>query len=68
MSYQGQQSLATKGDGDGSLRNRTSLLDVGDSAATDAPPAYGEHHDQFELSQAGFAAGAAVTGKQTPVS
>jgi hypothetical protein len=32
-------------------------------ADIDAPPAYGEHHDQLRLSQAGFEAGAAVTGK-----
>jgi hypothetical protein len=27
------------------------------------PPAYGEHHDQVQISQAGFAADAAVTGE-----
>ncbi len=30
-----------------------------------APPAYGEHHDQLQFSQAGFAADAAVTGGQS---
>lgn len=33
-------------------------------AELDAPPAYGEHHDQLQLSQAGFEAGAAVTGEE----
>lgn len=33
-------------------------------ARDDAPPAYGEHHDQLQLSQAGFEAGAAVTGEE----
>jgi hypothetical protein len=28
-----------------------------------APPAYGEHHDQLQFSQAGFAADASVTGE-----
>lgn len=38
---------------------------VGSDADTDiAPPAYGEHHDQLQLSQAGFAADAAVTREQ----
>lgn len=37
-----------------------SPLDLG--AADEAPPAYGELHDQLNLSQAGFNAGAAVTG------
>lgn len=32
-------------------------------ASDDAPPAYGEHHDQLTLSQVGFEAGAAVTGQ-----
>lgn len=32
-------------------------------ADIDAPPAYGEHPDQIRLSQVGFEAGAAVTGK-----
>lgn len=38
----------------------TSPLDLG--AGDEAPPAYGELHDQLNLSQAGFNAGAAVTG------
>lgn len=29
----------------------------------EAPPAYSEQYDQIQLEQAGFAAGAAVTGK-----
>ncbi|EHA49927.1 hypothetical protein MCOR27_003005 [Pyricularia oryzae] len=58
---EGKQSLQLQRDGDASSGNATRLVDVGDSAATDAPPAYSEHHDQFQLSQAGFAAGAAVT-------
>lgn len=33
-------------------------------ATVDAPPAYGDHHDQLQLSQAGFEAGAAVTGEE----
>lgn len=33
-------------------------------ARDDAPPAYGEHHDQLQLSQVGFEAGAAVTGEE----
>lgn len=37
-----------------------SPLDLG--ASDEAPPAYGELHDQLNLSQAGFNAGAAVTG------
>jgi hypothetical protein len=32
-------------------------------AEADAPPAYGELHDQLQLSRAGLQAGAAVTGK-----
>lgn len=42
----------------------TSPLDLG--AADEAPPAYGELHDQLNLSQAGFNAGAAVTGEWHP--
>ena len=38
-------------------------LDLG--ADADAPPAYGEFHDRLQLSQSGFEAGAAVTGKDT---
>lgn len=40
-----------------------SPLDLG--ASDEAPPAYGELHDQLNLSQAGFNAGAAVTGTGT---
>lgn len=29
----------------------------------EAPPAYGEQHDQMQFSQPGFEAGAAITGK-----
>lgn len=36
-------------------------LDLG--AGNDAPPAYGTLFDQLHLSQAGFNAGAVVTGK-----
>lgn len=36
------------------------LPDLG--AELDAPPAYGDHFDELQLSQAGFEAGAAVTG------
>ncbi len=32
-------------------------------ATEDAPPAYGDHMDQLQLSQAGFQAGAAVTSE-----
>ncbi|KAJ0104171.1 hypothetical protein J7T55_000522 [Diaporthe amygdali] len=39
--------------------NASSPLDLG--ASDEAPPAYGEVHDQLNLSQAGFNAGAAVT-------
>lgn len=38
-----------------------SPLDLG--ASNEAPPAYGELHDQLNLSQPGFNAGAAVTGE-----
>lgn len=38
--------------------------DIGDTNQDVAPPAYGEHHDQLQFSQAGFNADAAVTGKQ----
>ncbi|RBQ88793.1 hypothetical protein VDGD_20617 [Verticillium dahliae] len=31
-------------------------------AETEAPPAYGELHDQIQLSQSGIQAGASVTG------
>ena len=31
-----------------------------------APPAYGEHHDQLQFSQAGYAADATVTSEHTP--
>lgn len=41
--------------------NASSPLDLG--ASDDAPPAYGEVHDQLNLSQDGFNAGAAVTGE-----
>lgn len=34
-------------------------------AGEDAPPAYGEQFDKVQLSQAGFEAGAAVTGQET---
>lgn len=34
-------------------------------ADLDAPPAYGDHFDELQLSQAGFEAGAAVTGDST---
>ncbi|TLD17038.1 uncharacterized protein PgNI_00355 [Pyricularia grisea] len=62
MSLQeGKKSPSHQRNGDASPSNGTRLVDVGDSAAMDAPPAYSEHHDQFQLSQAGFAAGAAVT-------
>jgi hypothetical protein len=37
-------------------------------ADLDAPPAYGDHFDELQLSQAGFEAGAAVTGNSTCVS
>lgn len=53
FNYQG--GLANKADS-----RSSSLLDLG--ASDEAPPAYGELHDQFNLSQAGFNAGAAVTG------
>lgn len=39
--------------------DQDSPLDLG--ASDEAPPAYGELHDQIQLSQAGFNAGAAVT-------
>lgn len=38
-----------------------SLPDLG--ANLDAPPAYGDEFNELQLSQAGFSAGAAVTGK-----
>lgn len=41
--------------------NASSPLDLG--ASDEAPPAYGDVHDQLNLSQAGFNAGAAVTGE-----
>lgn len=44
--------------------NASSPLDLG--ASDDAPPAYGEVHDQLNLSQDGFNAGAAVTGELQP--
>lgn len=44
--------------------NASSPLDLG--ASDEAPPAYGEVHDQLNLSQAGFNAGAAVTGELRP--
>ena len=31
-----------------------------------APPAYGEHHDQLQFSQAGYAADATVTSEHNP--
>lgn len=34
-------------------------------SAEEAPPAYGDHIDQLQLSNAGFEAGAAITGKET---
>lgn len=37
-------------------------MDLG--ASTDAPPAYGDLMDKLNLSQAGFSAGAAVTGER----
>src|SRR3569833_85048 len=38
--------------------------DMQDLGATDeAPPAYGDHMDQLQLSQAGFEAGASVTSE-----
>ena len=36
-------------------------------ASTDSPPPYGELHDQFQLSQDGFEAAAAVAGEETCV-
>lgn len=44
--------------------NVSSPLDLG--ASDEAPPAYGEVHDQLNLSQDGFNAGAAVTGELHP--
>lgn len=44
--------------------NASSPLDLG--ADNEAPPAYGEVHDQLNLSQDGFNAGAAVTGELQP--
>jgi hypothetical protein len=44
--------------------NASSPLDLG--ASDEAPPAYGEVHDQLNLSQDGFNAGAAVTGELHP--
>lgn len=41
--------------------DQNSPLDLG--ASDEAPPAYGDHHDQLNLSQAGFNAGAVVTGE-----
>ena len=38
-----------------------SVPDLG--AEQDAPPAYGDQFDELHLSQAGFSAGAVVTGK-----
>ncbi len=35
-------------------------------AADDAPPAYGDLHDQLLVEQPGFSAGAAVTSEQSP--
>lgn len=39
-----------------------SPLDLG--ASEEAPPAYGDLYDQLNLSQAGFKAGATVTGER----
>ena len=44
--------------------NASSPLDLG--ASDEAPPAYGEVHDQLNLSQDGFNAGASVTGELQP--
>lgn len=44
--------------------NASSPLDLG--ASNEAPPAYGDVHDQLNLSQDGFNAGAAVTGELQP--
>jgi hypothetical protein len=57
----------TKGTSSGPQRQNTVPI-IQDLEGTDfdiPPPAYGDHHDQLQLSQAGFAAGAAVTGKQS---
>jgi hypothetical protein len=49
-------------------RGRTNAVpiaeDFEDADLDIAPPAYGEHHDQLQFSQEGFAADAAVTSKQ----
>jgi hypothetical protein len=53
---------------EGTLPRRTNAVPVPEELEeTDfdvAPPAYGEHHDQLQFSQAGFAADAAVTCKR----
>lgn len=52
------------GDDDGShVADGFQVPDLG--ADLDAPPAYGDHFDELHLSQAGFDAGAIVTGKST---
>lgn len=48
------------GYGGGDARHANTPLDLG--ASDEAPPAYGTLFDQLHLSQAGFNAGAVVTG------
>lgn len=52
---------------DGTLPRRLNTVPISeelDASDDIAPPAYGEYHDQLQLSQADFAADAAVTGEQ----
>lgn len=52
---------------EGVLPWRTNVVPIAeeleDAELDVAPPAYGEHHDQLQFSQAGFSADAAVTGE-----
>lgn len=62
--HQGQQQEAGYWDDHASLvadgfQHSLGLPDLG--AHIDAPPAYGDQHDQLQLSQAGIEAGANVT-------
>lgn len=50
---------------DGFLVPELDVQTGSDEPPHEAPPAYGELHDQMQFSQPGFEAGAAITGKET---
>lgn len=58
-SQDGSGSLVT----DGFLVPELEGHDGNQDPPQEAPPAYGEQHDQMQFSQPGFEAGAAITGK-----